>query len=197
MKKVLYVEDSATSQLLMRKYLEGMCELTITPSLHTAEDLLTERSFDVLITDFLFPGGDAMDLIRHVRKTEATRALPIVVISSSMDGALLSRVLKTGANEGLSKPLVLAEFRAVVSRMFEAPYVHSLEHSVCSVPCFQWITHDAVFQFCPELNLTVSGPTKDAVTRQMVTALQDRLAQGVDLGYTNHEEVVTHVLPGS
>jgi len=54
-----------------------------------------------------------------------------------------------------------------------------------------------IFQFCPELNLTVSGATKEEVTRQMQTALQDRLAQGTELGYTNHEALVTHVVQGS
>jgi CheY-like chemotaxis protein len=194
MKQVLYVEDSATSQLLMRKYLAGMCELTITPSLRTAMALLAERSFELLISDFLFPEDDALDLIQLTRKAETNKAMPIVVVSGSMDGALLSRVLKAGANEGMSKPLVTAEFRAVVLRMLEAPYVRSLEHALCSVTCFQWATRGAVSQFCPELNLTISGPTKDDVSKRMLAALHERLAQGGDLGYTNHEMVVTHVV---
>jgi CheY-like chemotaxis protein len=196
MKQVLYVEDSATSQLLMRKYLAGLCELTITPSLRMAAALLAERSFDLLISDFLFPEGDALDLMQQVRKTEATRAMPIVVVSSSMDGALLSRVLKAGANEGMSKPLSTAEFRSVVVRMLEEPYVRSLDHAICSVACFQWSTRGTVSQFCPELNLTISGPTKDDVTKRMLAALQERLAQGGDFGYTTHESIVTHVVQG-
>jgi CheY-like chemotaxis protein len=196
MKQVLYVEDSATSQLLMRKYLAGVCELTITPSLRMATALFSERTFDLLISDFLFPEGDALDLIQHVRRNETSKTIPIVVISSSMDGALLSRVLKVGANEGLSKPLATAEFRSVVARMLEAPYVRSLERAICSVTCFQWAMRGAVFQFCPELGLTITGPTKDEVTKRMLTALQDRLAQGADLGYTNHEVAVTHVVQG-
>jgi CheY-like chemotaxis protein len=196
MKQVLYVEDSATSQLLMRKYLAGICELTITPSLRMAASLLVERSFDLLVSDFLFPESDALDLMQQVRKAEATKAMPIVVVSSSMDGALLSRVLKAGANEGMSKPLTTAEFRSVVMRMLEAPYVRSLEHAICSVTCFQWAARGTISQFCPELNLTITGPTKDDVSKRMLMALQERLAQGVDLGYTNHEMVVTHVVQG-
>ena len=196
MKQVLYVEDSATSQLLMRKYLAGMCELTITPSLRMAVSLLAERSFDLLLSDFIFPEGDALDLIQLTRKTEATKAMPIIVVSGSMDGALLSRVLKAGANEGLSKPLATAEFRAVVMRMLEAPYVRSLDRAICSVTCFQWVTRGTVSQFCPELNLMIAGPTKDDVSKRMLAALQERLAQGVELGYTNHEVVLTHVVQG-
>lgn len=196
MKQVLYVEDSATSQLLMRKYLAGICELTITPSLRMAMSMLGERTFDLLISDFLFPEGDALDLLLFVRRTEATKAMPIIVVSSSMDGALLSRVLKAGANEGMSKPLPTAEFRAVVTRMLETPYVRSLERAVCGVTCFQWAARGTISQFCPELNLMISGPTKDDVSKRMLEVLKDKLAQGVDLGYTNHEVVVTHVVQG-
>jgi CheY-like chemotaxis protein len=196
MKQVLYVEDSATSQLLMRKYVAGMCELTITPSLRMAMSLLGERKFDLLISDFLFPEGDALDLIQYSRKSEATKDMPVVVISGSMDGALLSRVLKAGANEGLSKPLATDEFRAVVTRMLSDPYVRSMERSICSVTCFQWAVRGSISQYCPELNLLITGASKDEVSKRMLAALQERLAHGADVGYTNHEVVVTHVVQG-
>jgi CheY-like chemotaxis protein len=197
MKQVLYVEDSATSQLLMRKYLAGLCELTITPSLRMAASLLSERAFDLLVSDFLFPEGDALDLLQQVRRTEAIKTMPIIVVSSSMDGALLNRVVKAGANEGMSKPLPTAEFRAVVLRMLEEPYVRSLDHAICSVTCFQWASRGAISQFCPELNLTISGPTKEDVSSRMQVAIRERLSLGADFGYTNHEAVVTHVVQPS
>lgn len=197
MKQVLYVEDSATSQLLMRKYLAGICELTITPSLRTAVTLLAERRFDLLISDFLFPEGDALDLIHQSRTTPELKAMPVVIISSSMDGALLSRVLKAGANEGLSKPLNTADFRNVVTRMLNEPYVRSMERAICSVACFQWSARGIIFQYCPEIDLTVSAATKEEVSQQMQSALQLRLAQGVELGFTNHESLVTHVVQSS
>ena len=43
MKNVLYVEDSATSQSLMRKHLNGLCDLVVTASLPKAAALLEER----------------------------------------------------------------------------------------------------------------------------------------------------------
>jgi len=180
----------------MRKYVAGMCELTITPSLRMAMSLLSERKFDLLISDFIFPEGDALDLIQLSRKSEATKDMPIIVISGSMDGALLSRVLKAGANEGLSKPLATDEFRAVVTRMMSDPYVRSMERAICSVTCFQWAVRGSVSQYCPELNLLFTAATKDEVSKQMLAALQERLTQGADVGYTNHEMVVTHVVQG-
>src|SRR3954469_4183343 len=145
MKQVLYVEDSATSQLLMRKYVSGLCELTITPSLRTAVSLLESRSFDLLIADFIFPEGDATGLLQYVRSSPGLAAVPIIVVSSSLDAVLLSRVLKAGANDGRCKPLKTSEFRSLVEQMLHAPYFRSLEHSLVGVCCFQWVAKGAVY----------------------------------------------------
>jgi CheY-like chemotaxis protein len=194
MKQVLYVEDSATSQLLMRKYLQSACELTITPSPRAGVALAHERAFDLIITDYLFPEGDALDLITQVRQTKDTRQLPIVVVSSSMDPALQNRVLKAGANDGMSKPLPTQEFRAMVEQMLTEPYVRIPEKSVASVPCFQWLLRGEHHEFCPELGLRFSGPDRDEVSRRMTAAIREKIAGGTVLGYVTHEKVITHVV---
>jgi CheY-like chemotaxis protein len=194
MKQVLYVEDSATSQLLMRKYVSGLCELTITPSLRTAASLLESRSFDLLIADFIFPEGDATGLIQQVRSSPTLGTLPIVVVSSSLDAVLLSRVLKAGANDGHCKPLKTLEFRSLIERMLHDPYFRSLEHSLVGVCCFQWVAKGIVFQFCPELNLTLSGPTKEDVTKMMLKALQEKAKEGIELGSITHEAIAMHTV---
>jgi len=194
MKQVLYVEDSATSQLLMRKYVSGLCELTITPSLRTAMSLLESRTFDLLIADFIFPEGDATGLIQYVRSSTTLSALPILVVSSSLDAVLLSRVLKAGANDGLCKPLKTSEVRSLVEQMLHAPFFRSLEHSMVGVCCFQWVAKGAVYQFCPELKLTLSGPTKDEVTKQMLIALQAKAKEGFELGSITHEAIAMHTI---
>ena len=194
MKQVLYVEDSATSQLLMRKYVSGLCELTITPSLRTAQSLLESRPFDLLIADFLFPEGDSTALIQHVRETENLKSMPIVVVSSSLDAVLLYRVLKAGANEGLCKPLKTSEFRSIVERMLHTPYTRELDRSMLGVCCFQWLSGNRVFQFCPELNLTLSASTKEEVSKEMLLALQKKAAEGGELGAITQEMVIMHTV---
>ena len=64
MKRVLYAEDSTTSQLLMRRLLANLCELTITSTLAQAEIALLSQPYDLLITDFLFPEGDTLNFSR-------------------------------------------------------------------------------------------------------------------------------------
>jgi len=194
MKKVLYVEDSVTSQMLMRRYLSGVCELLTASDRKTGATMLREQTFDLLIADFLFPDGDTTNLIHQVRRTEATKDMPVIVVSSSMDEALVDRVLKAGANDAMRKPLDACQIRTLVERMLAAPYRRKTEGGITGVNCFQWATKDAVFQFCQELDLTLSAPTEEEVSRRMIAALTERVAQGAALGFTYQETVITHTL---
>jgi CheY-like chemotaxis protein len=194
MKTVLYVEDSVTSQLLMRKHLAGACELTVTASLQKATVLLEERDFALLITDFLFPEGDATDLIRQVRRTPRLASMPVMVVSGSMDGLLLSQVLQAGANDALAKPLKNQEIRSMVATMLETPYVRRLEHSILGVCCLQWQRAGRFFQYSPESGLTVEGASREEVAARMQAALETAARQGTVLGQLAQETLITHVV---
>lgn len=194
MKQVLYVEDSATAQLLMRKCLGSLCETTVISTLSAAFRAVDERHFDLIISDFLFPEGDALGFIEHVRQTRSWEKLPIVVVSASMDRMLESRMLKTGANEALPKPLITEEFRALIRRMFDEPYRHEPKAGLNGVSCFQWQANGCFHQYCPEANLTVSGATKAEAAQRMKALLDEQSDNGVALGGVSHAGVVTHVV---
>ncbi|MBI5381114.1 MAG: response regulator [Opitutae bacterium] len=194
MKHVLYVEDSAMSQNLMRKYLDGVCDLTVTATLKKASAMLADRVFDLLIADYLFPEGDASELIRQTRSSPRHSAMPIIVVSSSMDGVLLSRVLHCGANDALAKPLKAQVIRYMVKTMLHAPYVCRQEHAALGVCCLQWWSDDRFYQYCPELNLRVEGATRAEAADRMRTALAAAVRRGVALGNTTQEALITHVV---
>ena len=194
-KQVLYVEDSATSQLLMRKYLSAECELTITPSPRAGLALTKERTFDLVVTDFLFPDGDALELITTLRRSQNPSELPVVVVSGSMDLALLNRVLKAGANDGMAKPLPTSDFRAMIMRMLREPYVRVPEQALTHVTCFQWALKGEFHEYCPELDLHLSAATRGEAAAKMLKALQTHSAQGTTpLGYTSQEKTSIHLL---
>jgi len=194
MKNVLYVEDSVTSQLLMRKHLDGLCELVVTASLQKAAALLEERDFALLVADFLFPEGDTTELIRQVRRTPRLASMPVIVVSGSMDGLLLSRVLRAGANDALAKPLKNQEIRSMVAIMLEQPYRRRLEHEILGVCCLQWQITGRFFQHCPEIGLTVEGANKEEVAGRMQAALEAASREGTALGHTAHETLITHLV---
>jgi CheY-like chemotaxis protein len=194
MKQVLYAEDSLASQALMRRFLRDKCALTVVPSPGAAKDLLDQQPFSLLIADFLYPEGDAINLISGIRRTKGPLDLPIIVVSSSMDRLLLSRVLRAGANDAIAKPIDPPSFCTLVERMLTEPFVREQEHGVLGVCCFQWEHGNAFHQYCPELGITVTGTSRDDANAQMFETIRNRLAQGADMGATKNESMVNHVV---
>jgi DNA-binding response OmpR family regulator len=62
-------------------------------------------NFDLLITDLMLPGSlDGFGVIEHIRADEATRTLPIMVITAMDDDETRDRAMKLGADEFYGKP---------------------------------------------------------------------------------------------
>jgi CheY-like chemotaxis protein len=197
MKKILYVEDSLTAQKMMAALLEGLADVTMATSLKAAESYLSNERFDLLIADYLFPQGDALEFVRRTREMLPLNQLTIVVISGSMDRIMLSEALKSGANDAFAKPLRSIEFRSAIELLLDQPYVRSSTNGVTGVRCFQWTSNNTYFQFNPDLGLLTSASSKEAASSQMLAALKKRVEAGVELGTANQEKIVTHIIESS
>jgi DNA-binding response OmpR family regulator len=194
MKQILYVEDSMMAQMLMQRYLKDIGELTIVSLPSEARPVLEQRRFDLVISDFIFPQGDALGLINYVRRSHSVMELPIIVVSSCMDDILLDRVLKQGANDGMTKPLNAKDFRDLVERMLAKPFVRTTERQVVGVYCFEWQAGGRAYQYCPELDLKVSGESPAQAAASMSAKVEEAVAAGQELGHVWREAVVTHVV---
>jgi len=194
MKRVLYAEDSVASQALMRRYLKDLCEVVIAPSPRAASMLLGNEPFSALITDFMFNDCDALDLVVQTRKARSVTELPIVVVSSSMDKILATRLLSSGANEVAAKPLHPAEFRALMQRMLDQPYVCAQETRSICLPTLLWQVGDVHHQFSPEFGLAVHGASVDEASQQMRDAIKAQIAAGATPGQASHARLTTHMI---
>ena len=72
-----------------------------------ALDLVQQRQPDLILLDLKMPGLDGYEVIRKLRENEATRPIPIVVITASPVDKERDRVqvLSMGADQYLTKPL--------------------------------------------------------------------------------------------
>ncbi len=193
--RILYIEDSMTSQLLMKRYVHGLGELILATSLGQASLMIEDECLDLVVADFLLPGGDSTVLIHQIRQSQRTAHLPIIVVSGTMDRALLGKVIKAGANDGLAKPINVTEFRAMVQRMISAPYFRALDNLVLNVACFAWRQGELYYQYCPELKLCLSSATAEDVSAHMQKEIVARASSGsVEIGVIMQEKVVTHFI---
>jgi CheY-like chemotaxis protein len=194
MKRILYIEDSVTSQLIVRRILSGTNEVTIAPTPRAGNVLLAENHYDLVITDFLFPQVDALDLIIPLRQVKSVMECPIIAVSGSMDTALANRLLKAGVNACLCKPIKPVDFLALVNRMLAEPFVEHYSSTVSTVNCFQWFEHGAYHEYCPELKEYLTGTNRDDVSNRMQALLHEHAGKGTPLGFTTQERIRSYLV---
>lgn len=189
MKRILYVEDSLTAQTIVRRILGATHDVAIAASPRQGNTLLQQNTYDLVITDFMFPQGDGLDVIIPLRQRKSPMELPILAISGSMDAHLASRLLKAGVNACLAKPINPLQFRALIDRLLAEPFVESHAQATNTVHCFQWFEQGEYHEYCPELKIHLSDSDRAQLSSRMESLLAEHIAQGTPLGFTTHERV--------
>ncbi|RLE09248.1 response regulator [Candidatus Aerophobetes bacterium] len=104
-RKILVVDDSATIRTLQGFILEsaGFEVQTASNGIEALEKLYKER-FDLVVADINMPKMDGLKLIETLRKQEAYRDLPIIIVTTEQEQEDRERGLAAGANVYLVKP---------------------------------------------------------------------------------------------
>ncbi len=71
----------------------------------------------VVLLDLKLPKMDGLDVLRALRAEEATRTLPVVILTSSDEEADLVAGYEAGANSYVRKPVNFGEFALAVARV--------------------------------------------------------------------------------
>lgn len=115
---VLIVDDEPGDRLLIRGVLEDMgLEVVESEGGPSALALLGSGEHDVslMVLDLLMPEMHGIEVLKRVRRSLDTQALPIVVLTASPDPRDEIEVLDAGADDFLLKPLVADRLRARIS----------------------------------------------------------------------------------
>lgn len=196
MKKLLFLDDSAMSQQLMARFLEGMCEVTSCMSLSEGRSLLASADFakfDLVITDFLFPEGDPLEFLMELRKQYPPQQLPVIVASGSLDRRMESVVLRLGANNCLPKPLRKQEVRDLVEALLSHPTARSPDPNFALATVLGWIRGGRHYRFAPDLALQVEAESAHAANEKMQALLTETLsdpAKSAALGHAWCAEIL-------
>lgn len=121
---ILIADDS----LLTRKAIRRMLEMI---GLETGEVLEAENGseaigimqsnrVDLVIADLNMPVMDGMEMIDRMRGNDATRHIPVVVVSTESSGARIEGLLAGGVKDYLHKPFKPEDFRDLINRTIGA-----------------------------------------------------------------------------
>ena len=75
-----------------------------------AQTLALVNEYDAIVLDLALPDRNGLSVLQALRN--AGRSTPVIVLTGSNDSASTVRALDTGADDYLTKPLVIDEFRA-------------------------------------------------------------------------------------
>jgi CheY-like chemotaxis protein/anti-sigma regulatory factor (Ser/Thr protein kinase) len=70
------------------------------------------KAFDMVVTDYIMPEMDGLELTRKIRYESGERDIPILVLSSSSDEITKIDLFKVGASDYLVKPFIREELLA-------------------------------------------------------------------------------------
>ncbi|MBN1208509.1 MAG: response regulator [Myxococcaceae bacterium] len=114
-KKILLVDDSPTVLLMERLLLQdGPYELlSVTSGQEALETALSARP-DVILMDVVMPGMDGFEVCRRLRAEEATRATPIILVTTRGGPEHIEQGYESGCSDYVTKPFDGNELRAKI-----------------------------------------------------------------------------------
>jgi CheY-like chemotaxis protein len=106
-KKILLVDDSATSRLTNRMVISSKTshEVVTAASGEDALKLVDSEKPDLILMDVMMPGIDGLEVCRRLRQEQATAKLPIVLLTFLVDESSVSQGLESGCTVYLKKPI--------------------------------------------------------------------------------------------
>jgi signal transduction histidine kinase len=128
--KVLIAEDEAVSRRLLQAFLEKWGhEVTAAPDGAEAWRLFERGAFPVVITDWIMPEVDGLELIRRIRACPRDSYVYVILLTSKSHKEDVVQGMEAGADDFLTKPFDRDELRV---RLRAGERILSLEHTLAA-----------------------------------------------------------------
>lgn len=115
--KVLVVDDEQPLRELVLVTLGDSYSCDEAADGDAALEQLRTRRYDLVVLDVMMPGRSGIDVLREMRAAEATRDVPVVVMSAWQSSEDIDSALAAGANGFLPKPFRAEDLDATVRAM--------------------------------------------------------------------------------
>ena len=113
--EVLIVDDDRVLRTLIQRILENQnFRITTASSAEEALTVLSDRSFDLVLTDLQMPGMSGLELLAHIKSRWPD--LPVVMITAHNVAENVIQALRSGVSDFIPKPFKNDELLAIVER---------------------------------------------------------------------------------
>ncbi len=113
---VLCIEDDTASLALVEQVLSRVSDITLISARYGAAgiELATARLPDVILLDLHLPDMGGLEVLERLRRNEATRRIPVIVLSADATREQRRRLLAAGADSYMTKPIEIGMLLEVV-----------------------------------------------------------------------------------
>jgi len=117
---VLLVDDEPDIlELLELTLLKMGMEVARAGNVREALTKLSERHYDLCLTDMRMPDGDGLQVVQHIAQHNLDVPVAVITAHGNMENAITA--LKAGAFDYLAKPVSLDQLRALVKSALNLP----------------------------------------------------------------------------
>jgi CheY-like chemotaxis protein len=119
--RILIVEDNPVNMKLARVILQSAgYETESAEDAETAGAAIRGRAPDLIMMDIGLPGKDGYTLTKELKEDPATRAIPILVVTSYAMRSDRTKAFEAGCNGYLTKPVDRAQLLEQVRGLLDA-----------------------------------------------------------------------------
>ncbi|MFT7288000.1 MAG: two-component system phosphate regulon response regulator PhoB [Halieaceae bacterium] len=118
---VLVVDDEHAIRDMLRMALEivDFCVLEA-ENIQDAHAIVVDQRPDIVLLDWMLPGGSGIELLRRLKRDESTRDIPVIMLTAKVAEDNVIQGLEVGADDYISKPFaprqLIARIRALLRR---------------------------------------------------------------------------------
>jgi CheY-like chemotaxis protein len=103
---ILVVDDlPANRDLMVRRLERSGFQVLAASSGPEALEVVRRGGVDLVLLDIMMPGMTGLDVLRTLRATRSTAALPVVMVTAKTDSEDVVEALSLGANDYVTKPV--------------------------------------------------------------------------------------------
>jgi len=117
---ILIVDDSALTRKAIKRMLD-MLGLDVDKALEAengvdALNVIENENVDLVLADLNMPKMGGIEMIFHMRGNEATKHIPVVIVSTESSTTRIEGLLADGVKDYLHKPFTPEQFKEVIQR---------------------------------------------------------------------------------
>ncbi len=112
--RILLADDNRDMREYLARLLAAHWQVTAVADGRDALARALANPPDLVLADVMMPGLDGFELLRHLRAAEATRTLPVILLSARAGGEARLAGIESGADDYLVKPFAARELVARV-----------------------------------------------------------------------------------